>query len=283
MIGWALALTSTFLLAEVVAGLYFNSLALLSDAAHMMTDVIALAIALLAIRFGSRDADSRRTFGYRRFEVLAAAFNALLLFAVAIYVFVEAIERFRNPEPIGSIGMLIVAILGLLVNLASMRILSAGRKESFNVKGAYLEVRADMLGSVGVIAGAVAIYLTGWSWLDPIVAVLIAVWVLPRTWILLRDMSNVLLEGVPKGMSLDDVRAAVLGVAGVVEVHGVHLWSMSGEDASFSAHVVLPAGEAPLAVRRDIEQMLLDRFEIRHTTIQMDSVGGSYDDHVYHA
>ncbi|WP_277995959.1 cation diffusion facilitator family transporter [Rhizobium sp. Leaf371] len=151
------------------------------------------------------------------------------------------------------------------------------------MKGAYLEVWADMLGSVGVIAGAVAIYLTGWSWLDPIVAVLIAVWVLPRTWILLRDTSNVLLEGVPKGMSLDDVRAAVLGLAGVVEVHDVHLWSMSGEDASFSAHVVLTAGEDPLAVRRDIERMLLDRFETSHTTLQIDSVGGSRDDHIYHA
>lgn len=282
MLVLALALTSVFLVAEVVAGFYFNSLALLSDAAHMMTDVAALAIALMAIRFGSRAADSRRTFGYRRFEVLAAAFNAILLFAVAIYVFVEAIDRFQNPEPIGSVGMLIVAVLGLLVNLASMRILSAGRNESFNVKGAYLEVWADMLGSVGVIASAIAIYLTGWAWLDPIVAVLIAVWVLPRTWILLRDTTNVLLEGVPKGMDLEEVRKAVSGVPDVAGVHDIHLWSMSGADASFTAHVTISGKADASKVRVQIEQLLKERFDIRHTTIQVDRDGETHDGHIYH-
>lgn len=283
MLVWALALTSVFLVAEVVAGIYFNSLALLSDAAHMMTDVAALAIALMAIRFGSKAADNRRTFGYRRFEVLAAAFNAILLFAVAIYVFVEAIDRFRNPEPIGSVGMLIVAVLGLLVNLASMRILSAGRDESFNVKGAYLEVWADMLGSVGVITGAVAIYLTGWSWIDPVVAVLIAVWVLPRTWILLRDTTNVLLEGVPKGMNLEEVRKAVAAVAGVSGVHDIHLWSMSGADSSFTAHVTVSGNTDASTVRLQIERMLAERYEVHHTTIQIDQDGETHDGHIYHS
>lgn len=282
MLGWALALTSIFLVAEVAAGIYFNSLALLSDAAHMMTDVAALAIALMAIRIGSRAADDKRTFGYKRFEVLAAAFNAILLFAVAIYVFVEAIDRFRNPEPVGSVGMLIVAVLGLLVNLTSMRLLSAGKDDSFNVKGAYLEVWADMLGSIGVIAGAIAIYLTGWTWLDPIVAVLIAVWVLPRTWILLRDTTNVLLEGVPRGMNLEEVRKAVADVPDVAGVHDIHLWSMSGEDASFTAHVTLSPKADASAVRLRIEAMLLERFEIRHTTIQVDGDAEAHDDHVYH-
>lgn len=179
MLTWALGLTSIFLVAEVVAGIVFNSLALLSDAAHMMTDVAALAIALMAIKVGNRPADERRTYGYKRLEVLAAAFNAILLFAVAIYVLIEAIDRFRNPVATESTGMLVVAVLGLIVNLVSMRLLAAGRDASFNVKGAYLEVWADMLGSVGVIAGALAIRFTGWSWIDPIVAVAIGLWVLP--------------------------------------------------------------------------------------------------------
>ncbi|MBB5256038.1 cation diffusion facilitator family transporter [Rhizobium leguminosarum] len=160
-LGWALGLTSIFLVAEVIAGVVFNSLALLSDAAHMMTDVAALAIALMAIKIGGRPADERRTYGYKRLEVLPAAFNAILLFAVAIYVLVEAIGRFRYPEPTESTGMLVVAVLGLVVNLVSMRLLASGRNESFNVKGAYLEVWADMLGSLGVIAGALTIRFTG--------------------------------------------------------------------------------------------------------------------------
>ena len=171
MLVLALALTSTYLIAEVIGGFVFNSLALLSDAAHMLTDVAALIIALLAIKVGSKAPDEKRTFGYRRFEILAAAFNAVLLFLIAIYVFVEAIDRFSQPQEIQSWGMLIVAAIGLGVNLISMRLLTSGKDQSFNVKGAYLEVWADMIGSVGVIAGALVIRFTGWTWVDPIVAV----------------------------------------------------------------------------------------------------------------
>lgn len=211
---WALALTSIYLAAEVIGAFVFNSLALLSDAAHMMTDVAALAIALLAIRIGQRPADDKRTFGYKRFEILAAAFNALLLFAVAIYVLVEAVQRFREPEAVQSTGMFIVAAIGLAVNLISMRLLTAGKDASMNVKGAYLEVWADMIGSVGVIAGALAIRFTGWTWVDPVVAIGIGLWVLPRTWVLLRDTINVLLEGVPGGIKLPELRSAIAGVPG---------------------------------------------------------------------
>jgi cobalt-zinc-cadmium efflux system protein len=203
MLGWALALTSTYLVAEVVGGFVFNSLALLSDAAHMLTDVAALVIALMAIRIGQRPPDDRRTFGYRRIEILAAAFNAILLFGIAIYVFVEAVQRFTDPEPVQSWGMLIVAAVGLVVNLISMRLLTAGKDGSFNVKGAYLEVWADMIGSVGVIIGALAIKFTGWTWIDPIVAVAIGLWVLPRTWVLLRETTNVLLEGAPSSSTFE--------------------------------------------------------------------------------
>lgn len=181
MLTWALALASIYLVADVVGAFVFNSLALLSDATHMMTDVAALAIVLLATRMGQRPPDDKRTFGYKRFEILAAAFNALLLFAVAIYVLVEAVQRFRVPQAVQSTGMMIVAAIGFVVNLVSMRLLTAGKETSMNVKGAYPEVWADMIGSLGVIAGALAIRFTGWTWVDPVVAIGIGLWVLPRT------------------------------------------------------------------------------------------------------
>lgn len=276
MLTWALGLTSIFLVAEVVAGIVFNSLALLSDAAHMMTDVAALAIALMAIKVGNRPADERRTYGYKRLEVLAAAFNAILLFAVAIYVLIEAIDRFRNPVATESTGMLVVAVLGLIVNLVSMRLLAAGRDASFNVKGAYLEVWADMLGSVGVIAGALAIRFTGWSWIDPIVAVAIGLWVLPRTWILLRDTTNVLLEGVPSGINLPDVRSAIAETAGVTGVHDLHVWSTSNDQVSFIAHVTVRKDQDQSSVRRSIEEVLQSRFDISHSTIQVEQEGETH-------
>jgi cobalt-zinc-cadmium efflux system protein len=273
MLGWALALTSTYLVAEVIGGFVFNSLALLSDAAHMLTDVAALVIALIAIRIGQRPPDDKRTFGYRRFEILAAAFNAVLLFGIAIYVFVEAIQRFTDPEPVQSWGMLIVAAIGLVVNLISMRLLTAGKDGSFNVKGAYLEVWADMIGSVGVIVGALAIKFTGWTWIDPIVAVAIGLWVLPRTWLLLRDTTNVLLEGVPSGLRLVEVRAAVSAVPGVAGLNDLHVWSMSNDDVSCTMHVTLAAGADANTVRKAVAGLIDERFGIEHATIQTEGPG----------
>lgn len=205
-LGWALVLTSAFLIAEVVGGVVLNSLALLSDAAHMFTDVAALAIALAAIRVGRRAVDDRRTFGYHRFEILAAAFNALLLFGVAAYILYEAWQRWSNPPAVQTTGVLVIAVLGTIVNLVSMRLLSSGKDSSLNVKGAYLEVWSDLLGSIGVIVGALVILFTGWNWVDTVIAVAIGLWVLPRTWILLRETLNILLEGVPDGIDLPQLR-----------------------------------------------------------------------------
>lgn len=268
MLSIALALTTTFLIAEVVGSFVFNSLALLSDAAHMLTDVVALAIAIAAIKIGQRPADDTRTFGYRRFEILAAAFNALLLFAVAGYVLWESIGRFVEPEPVGSTGMLVVASLGLVVNLISMRLLTAGKDKSLNVKGAYLEVWADMLGSLGVVGGAVLIMFTGWLWIDPVVAVGIGLWVLPRTWLLLKDTTHILLEGVPVRLSIIKIRAAIAEAPGVSGVHDLHVWSMTSDDSSLTAHVELAEGADAEEVREEVSKMLLDRFEIEHVTIQ---------------
>lgn len=273
MLKWALALTSTYLVAEVIGGFYFNSLALLSDAAHMMTDVAALVIALMAIGFGQRKADAKRTFGYKRAEILAAAFNAILLFAIAIYVLVEAIKRFSSPEPIQSMGMLIVATIGLVVNIVSMRLLMAGKDASFNVKGAYLEVWADMIGSVGVILGAIAIKFTGWTWVDPVVAVGIGLWVLPRTWVLLRDTTNVLLEGVPNNLDLDEIRSAIASVDRVTDVHDLHIWSMSNDDVSCTVHIVVADSDGLFMARRGVARLLADRFHIEHVTIQVEQPG----------
>jgi len=268
MLGIALALTGTFLIVELVGAYLFNSLALLSDAAHMFTDAAALAIALAAVKIGQRPADESRTFGYRRFEILAAAFNALLLFAVAAFVLWEGISRLMVAQPVESGGMLVIAVAGLVVNLIAMRLLSAGKDQSLNVKGAYLEVWADMLGSAGVVGAALIIMATGWTWVDAIVAIAIGLWVLPRTWTLLKDTTQILLEGVPAHLKLADIRAAMAGAPGVASVHDLHVWSMSSNDVSLSAHVVLTEGAEAETVRRSVAAILHDRFKIEHATIQ---------------
>ncbi|MBD3838627.1 cation diffusion facilitator family transporter, partial [Brevundimonas sp.] len=222
----------------------------------------------MEIRLITRPADEKRTFGYRRFEILAAAFNAVLLFVVAGYVLYEGIKRILDPEPVGSIGMLIVAAAGLVINLISMRILSSGKDRSLNVKGAYLEVWADMLGSLGVLVAAVVITVTDWRWVDPIVAIAIGLWVLPRTWILLRDTTHILLEGAPRGVALSDVRVAILATPGVASLHDLHVWVSGADQASCTVHVVLAEGADADAVRQAVGDMLEERFDLHHTTVQ---------------
>lgn len=268
MLAIALGLTTVFLIAELIGSYVFNSLALLSDAAHMFTDSAALAIALAAVKIGQRPADNARTFGYRRFEILAAAFNALLLFAVAGYVLWEGINRFFQPAEVESTGMLIVASLGLVVNIVAMKLLSAGKESSLNVKGAYLEVWADMLGSIGVIVAAIVIMLTGWQWVDPVVAIGIGLWVLPRTWTLLKDTAQILLEGVPRGVDITALRSAIVAIPGVKGVHDLHAWSLSGDDHNLSAHVELADQADFEMVRIAVGAMLLERYDIQHVTIQ---------------
>jgi len=274
---WALLLTGSFLIAEVIGGLLTNSLALLSDAAHMFTDAAALAIALVAIRIGKRPADARRTFGYARFEILAAAFNAVLLFLVAIYILWEAIERFRSPPPIQSTGMMVIAILGLVINIISMRLLSAGSQKSLNVKGAYLEVWSDMLGSVGVLIAGLIIQFTGWRPIDPIVAVLIGFWGLPRTWGLLKDSLNILLEGVPSGLAVAEIDAEMRAVPGVIGIHDLHVWAVTSGKALLTAHVVrdTAVGGSDADVLAAVRERLQTRFDLHHTTLQLEHVACS--------
>lgn len=269
----ALILTSIFLVAEVVGGLMTGSLALLSDAAHMFTDASALAISLAAVQIAKRAADAKRTFGYHRFEILAAAFNATMLFVVAMYILYEAYLRFKAPPEIQSGGMLVVAIIGLIVNLISMKLLSAGKDGSLNVKGAYLEVWSDMLGSIGVIAGALIIRFTGWVWVDSAIAVAIGLWVLPRTWILLKESLNILLEGVPDGMDLGEITAQLVSTQGVVSVHDVHLWALTSGKVSLTAHVVYdPAFSPEQQVLPSLKELLAEKYKIFHITLQFETI-----------
>jgi cobalt-zinc-cadmium efflux system protein len=268
---WALGLTAAFLLVEIVGAFLTNSLALLSDAAHMATDTLALMIALIAVRLSRRPPDAKRTYGYARLEALGALFNGGMLFVVAAYILWEAVQRFRQPQEVATIGMLGIAAFGLLVNLISMRLLKAGSGESLNMKGAYLEVWSDMLGSVAVIVGALAIRLTGWRMIDPVLAVLIGLWVLPRTWVLLREAVNVLLEGVPKGMDMAAVRGYLRGVPGVENVHDLHVWALASSTPALTAHVVVAADVDADALRATLCDGLHARFEIDHITLQMEA------------
>jgi cobalt-zinc-cadmium efflux system protein len=264
-----LGLTGTYLIAEVVGGLLTGSLALLSDAAHMLTDVMALVIALIAIRIGRRAADRRRTFGYRRFEILAAAANAVVLFLVALYIMVEAYKRFQTPPDIESGWMMAVAAVGLLINIISMRMLTGSGEHSLNMKGAYLEVLADMVGSIGVIIAALIIRYTGWWQVDPILAVLIGLWVLPRTWKLLSESLNILLEGVPQGIELDKIHSELSALTGVKEVHDLHIWAITSGENSLTAHLLLEGASSDPAL---LEQatVVAKKHGIEHTNFQLE-------------
>ncbi|MDQ1094053.1 cobalt-zinc-cadmium efflux system protein [Xanthomonas sacchari] len=268
---WALGLTALFLVVEVAGAFVTNSLALLSDAAHMATDTLALMIALIAVRLSRRPPDAKRSYGYARLEALGALVNGALLFVVAGYILWEAVQRFRQPQEIATVGMLGIAAFGLLINLISMRLLKAGSGESLNMKGAYLEVWSDMLGSVAVIVGALAIRLTGWKLIDPILAVLIGLWVLPRTWVLLREAVNVLLEGVPKGVDLDAVQGYLQAAPGVASVHDLHVWALASSTPALTAHVVVVDGGDADALRAVLCDGLHGRFGIDHITLQMEA------------
>jgi cobalt-zinc-cadmium efflux system protein len=271
---WAAGLLAGFMLIETAAALLTGSLALLSDAGHMFTDVLGIAMALAAIAAAGRAAtDSQRTFGLYRLEVLAALANALLLTGVAIYVLIEAVRRFTDPPEVPAGAVLIVAVGGLLANVAAFLLLRSGAAESINVRGAYLEVLGDLLGSVGVIVAAAVIALTGWSYADPIVAVLVALMILPRTFALGRSAVRILVQAAPEHLDVAVVRTRLAAVPGVCDVHDLHVWTLtSGMDVA-SAHLSLePDAElgAVLATARDT---LHAEFHIDHATLQVEPVG----------
>ena len=265
---WALVLTGSYLLIQVIGGLVSGSLALLSDAAHMFTDVMGLVVALIAIQLGKRAADKRRTFGYARFEILAAAFNAAVLFIVAFYILYEAYKRFFAPPEIQSGTMLFVALGGLLINLVAWWLLRSSSGDSLNMRGAYLEVISDLLGSVAVIVGAIIIAFTGWAWVDPLLGALIGLWVLPRTWMLLSQSVNVLLEGVPEGVDILKLQGDLATIPDVADVHDLHVWAITSGQNSLSVHLVT-ASPTPAILEQ--ARAVAEKHGIEHTTIQLDT------------
>lgn len=274
-LGVVLGLTLAVLAAEVVGAVLSGSLALLADAGHMATDAAGLALALAAVSLAQRPARGRRTFGWQRVEILAAVANGLLLVAVAVYVLIEAIGRIGRPPEIGAGLMLAVASVGLVVNLGSMLLLRGGQESSLNVRGAYLEVMADALGSVAVIVAAVVIATTGWTAADIVASAVIGCLVLPRAWHLLREAFDVLLEAAPRGVDLDDVRSHILGVDGVLDVHDLHAWTITSGLPVLSAHVVvtdeaLAAGHGG-RVLDALCSCLGDHFDVEHCTFQIEA------------
>lgn len=246
---------------RVIAGIVVQSLALLADAAHLFTDAAALAIAVAAVRIARRPADAKCTYGYHRFEILAAAFNAALLFGVALYILCEAYRRFNAPAEGQPLGMLIVATLVLAVDLLNTRFLQAGKDTSRNVKGAYLEVWADMLGSFGVIVAALVIRFTGPAWVDTLAAVGMGLWVLPRTWVLLKESLTILLEGAPEGVDVDEVGRTMLAVPGVTGGLDLHVWMLTSSKNALTAHVIHAAGIDGASLIALLKEMLADRFK----------------------
>lgn len=266
-------LTTTYLLVEVVGGILTNSLALLADAGHMLTDVLGLAMALFAIRFAQRPATPAKTYGFYRAEILAALANGILLFGIAGYILYEAYERFRAPGEIESLPMLVVAVGGLVVNIIGAWLLMGGSGESLNMRGAFLEVISDLLGSLGVIVAAIVIYFTGWWQVDPLISVGIGLFILPRTWILLKGALDVLLEATPAHIDVHKLQAAMSQVPGVVSVHDLHVWTITSGFVTMSGHVAA-SGRAAGEVLHDEQALLKEQFEIEHATLQVES-----DDH----
>lgn len=269
-LAWALGLTATYMFAEIIGGLITGSLALLADAAHMLTDVGGLALALLAIRFAAREATPQRTYGYLRMEVLSALTNAVVLLLLTVYILYEAYKRFISPPEILSGPMLVVAIVGLAVNLISMRLLAAGSSESVNVKGAYFEVLSDMLGSIGVIVAALLMMWKGWWLADPIIGAGIGLFIVPRTWVLLKQVTHILMEGVPPNVDVKALERKLTSIQGVLSVHDLHVWTITSGFDAMSCHVLVEDLSLQRNVLQEARRIMKEEFGIDHVTIQVE-------------
>ena len=266
----AFGLTAAYMLVEVVGGLLTGSLALLSDAAHMATDVLGLGLALAAIQLNQRRRSAQRTYGLYRLEVLAAVLNGLLLFGVGAYILVEAGRRFADPPEVPGLTVAAIAAVGFLVNLIAFLLLRAGAKESLNVRGAFLEVLVDMLGSLGVIAAGLIQVTTGWRYADPLIAALIGLLVLPRTYRLMRQALRILLEAAPPGVDVAQAQEALLGLPGVTSVHDLHIWTVTDGIESASVHVVIAEDADWHDVLDRARDLLARQYGVTHATIQVE-------------
>jgi cobalt-zinc-cadmium efflux system protein len=267
----ALVITAVYFVVEVVGGLLTNSLALLSDAGHMFSDAVALALSLFAFQMAKRPATTEKTYGYHRLEILAALFNGLTLWLIVGAIFHEAYRRLLSPPEVQSLGMLIVATVGLAVNVATGMILYASRQKSLNLRGAFLHVVGDALGSVGAIAAGLIMLSTGWRLADPLVSVLIGGIILMTSWGLVRESVGILMQWAPREIDVGQVQKAMVEVRGVVKVHDLHIWAVTTGVFTLSAHAVVDGEEDFPQVLNGIETILRDRFNIEHTTIQFET------------
>jgi cobalt-zinc-cadmium efflux system protein len=273
----ALSITLTVMVVEIVGGLLADSLALIADAAHMATDALGLGMALLAIHFANRPPSGNRTFGYARAEILAALANCLLLLGVGGYVLYEAIQRFFTPADTAGGLMIVFGAIGLVANMISLTLLVRGQQESLNVRGAFLEVAADALGSLAVIISALVILATGWQAADPIASLVIGLMIVPRTWKLLRETLDVLLEAAPRDVDMADVRAHILDLDGVEDVHDLHAWTITSGMPVLSAHVVVRSDVLSAIghekMLHELQECLGDHFDVAHCTFQLEPGG----------
>ena len=282
-----LGINAGVLVLQLIGGLVSGSLALLADAGHMLTDSTGLVIALVAVSLAARPATSSRTFGLQRVEILAALTNGLLLVGVAVWVLIQAVDRWSQPEQVDSGLMLVIALVGAAANTVGLLVLRGGKDESLNLRGAYLEVLGDLMGSAAVVIAAVIILLTGWTRADSIASLAIVVLILPRAWSLLRDVVDVLLEATPKGVDLATVREHIREVPGVVDVHDLHAWTITSGVPVLSAHVVvddacIADGRAGEVLDR-LGECLGDHFDVGHCTFQLEPVGHAEHEGAHHA
>jgi cobalt-zinc-cadmium efflux system protein len=271
-LGTVLALTAAITVVEVVGGVLTGSLALLADAVHMLSDNVAISLALVAIWLASRPTTPQRTFGYQRAEILAALANGVVLVALAIWIFIEAYGRFGDPPEVLGGWMLLVALVGLAGNLVAAWILTRTAHSSLNVRAALRHVVADAIGSAGVVVAALVVLGTGWRYADPVAGVLIALLVLASSWSVLRESVHILLEGTPRGIDARELAAQLTAVPGVVDVHDLHIWTITSGFTALAAHVLVEPGEDGHARRRDLELLLARDYGIEHTTLQVEHV-----------
>lgn len=268
---WALALAASYMAAEAVGGWWTGSLALLADAGHMLADVFALSLSLLAIRIAQRPAGAQQTYGHHRTEVLAALANGLLLVGVAVLVANEAVVRLGTPRDILGGPMLAIAAGGLAVNLAGLWILRTGRHENLNVRGAWLHVASDALGSVGAITAGALVWAFGWTWADPVASLVIAVLIIYASWSLLREAVAVLMEWAPAHVGVAQVETSICELDGVLAVHDLHVWTISSDRIALSGHVVSTRDCDRDKLLQDVSDLLHQRFQIEHSTVQIET------------
>lgn len=262
---------SAYMIAEAIGGFVTNSLALLSDAGHMLSDSLSLGVGLLAFKFGEKVADEARTYGYKRFEILAALFNGVLLIVISLYIMWEAYHRFLNPPGVASVGMLVVAIIGMAVNVVVAWILMKGdTSENLNLRAAFLHVLGDLLGSVGAVVAALLIMLFGWNWADPTASVLVSILIIISGWRVTKDAVHVLMEGKPAGIDVEEIKSKLLGLAPVKNVHDLHIWSITSDFPSLSCHLIVTEDHDRDTILRQATDLLHDEFSIKHTTIQIE-------------